>query len=183
MALSPGTVVRKRLRGLRFKPGTFIWHPSYPVIPRGVSRDGVRQQLAIGNRSYLFALLGMLRPYKGIETLVEAFKRLPGGDLNLLLAGSPIDDNYAANLRRVAAGDARIRLVSRHLSEIELSNYLTAADLVVLPFHNYLHSGSMIHAISNQRPSWRATKVINGIPTRTISLRRMDTRAATAIRI
>jgi hypothetical protein len=124
MALSPGTVVRKRLRGLRFKPGTFIWHPSYPVIPRGVSRDGVRQQLAIGNRSYLFALLGMLR-----------------------------------------------------------SNYLTAADLVVLPFHNYLHSGSMIHAISNQRPSWRATKVINGIPTRTISLRRMDTRAATAIRI
>lgn len=154
LTLSPATIepVRRGLPGLRDKPGHSVWIPATPQVDPDPSRSQVRAELGLSEKTHLFAFLGLLRPYKGIETLIEAFRRIPEGDNELLIAGAPNDEAYAAMLSDMAAAHPRIHLVFRHLSDAEYDGYQAASDVVVLPYHRYLHSSAMVHAVSSHTP-------------------------------
>ena len=66
-------------------------------LPRHVhtaARRGDRLGLAGGD--FVFLALGQIRPYKGLDELIAAFRCLPGAHLRLIIAGHPHDDAYAA---------------------------------------------------------------------------------------
>jgi starch synthase len=71
---------------------------------------------------------GLLRPYKGIETLVEAWRGIEGAQL--WIVGRPMMD--LAPLRS-AAPDG-VRFVSRFVSRAEEAALFERADIVVLPY-------------------------------------------------
>ena len=74
----------------------------------------------------LFA--GLLRPYKGLDTLLHAWRRVTGAEL--WIAGRPMMD--LAPLRALS-GDG-VRWVPRFVSDGELASLLERADIVVLPY-------------------------------------------------
>jgi glycosyltransferase involved in cell wall biosynthesis len=92
---------------------------------------------------------GLLRPYKGIEVLLEAFRRVRGAEL--WIVGNPRMD--VAPLRELAAAAAgRVRFVTRFVAEAEIPAIFRRADLVVLPYLDAEHSGVLYTGLAFGKP-------------------------------
>lgn len=115
----------------------------YPAPP---SRAEARRQLDIPADARVFLHFGMLRPYKGVERLLEVWPECTGEAI-LVVAGDPIDDAMRAALERLGK-HPRVRLHLRHLADDEVSVYFAAADVAVFPFERSLTSGSVALALS-----------------------------------
>jgi beta-1,4-mannosyltransferase len=154
MTLSPATVpiVQASIRPLRGKPFAAAWHPAYPRLPDLPNRSDCRRLLAVAPDQRLFIMPGLLRRYKGAEELVTAFSATAPAEARLLIAGKCDDDALAATLRDMASRDDRITLEIKRFSDEAFARLLVAADAVILPYRNYLHAGSIIHALSYARP-------------------------------
>ena len=79
--------------------------------------------------------LGRMAPEKGLHHLVAAFGHWPDPDARLLLAGEEsgvAGGGVAAELRRLAAGDNRIRFLGR-LDESEFGDFHASIDAFALP--------------------------------------------------
>jgi glycosyltransferase involved in cell wall biosynthesis len=103
-----------------------------------------------GRRVVLF--FGLLRPYKGIEVLIEAFAGTPD-DAVLLVVGMP--RMPLRPLERLAGelGIAdRVRFVPRFVSDPEVPAYFRRADLVALPYRAIEHSGVLFTALAFGSP-------------------------------
>jgi glycosyltransferase involved in cell wall biosynthesis len=78
--------------------------------------------------------LGQIEPLKGVDVAIEAIRSLePGLPIHLDVFG-PLDKNpsYAAQLRALAQGEARVRLLGAY-DRADLGEILTALDVVVVP--------------------------------------------------
>ncbi|WP_419815357.1 glycosyltransferase [Glacieibacterium sp.] len=147
MTLSPATVpvVRAAFPALAGKPFADAWHPAYTDIP--AVEAPVRDPAAIR-----YAFLGQVRPYKGVEELVTAFAANADPRHRLVIAGDAAPPEFAQRIAALGARDDRIDVELRRLSDAEMATAAAAADIIVLPFNNYLHSGSMLYALSCGRP-------------------------------
>jgi glycosyltransferase involved in cell wall biosynthesis len=92
---------------------------------------------------------GLLRPYKGTELLLEAFRRVGGAEL--WIVGNPRMD--VAPLRELAAAaPGRVRFVTRFVDEAEMPAIFRRADLVVLPYLDAEHSGVLYTGLAFGKP-------------------------------
>jgi len=116
---------------------------SYPLPPPGLetlpSRDEARATLGVPTDCRVALFLGLIRPYKGVDLLLEAIARLPAGsDWFLVVAGEPwgnLGDPLSQQVRRLGISD-RVRLEFGWVPEPEVPRLLAAADLVVLPYRS-----------------------------------------------
>jgi glycosyltransferase involved in cell wall biosynthesis len=95
---------------------------------------------------------GLLRPYKGIENLIEAYgqaKDTAGAEL--WIVGNPRMDVEPLR-RRAREGGGRVRFVARFVDEAEIPAIFRRADLVVLPYLDAEHSGVLYTALAFGRP-------------------------------
>jgi glycosyltransferase involved in cell wall biosynthesis len=97
-------------------------------------------------------MFGLLRPYKGIDVLLEAWRgtggQRPIEDAELWIAGLPKMD--LTELRRAAP--AGVRFDARFIDEQELPAYFERADLVVLPYRQADQSGVLFTALAFGKP-------------------------------
>lgn len=113
------------------------WFSSYPP-----------QEPTVGRLGYA----GLVRRYKNVVGLVTAFgearKRDPS--LTLLVAGKPSGDGLEAEIR-AAAGDG-VEFDFRFLGDPDLVRVVTSSELVVLPYRHMHNSGTVLLALSLDRP-------------------------------
>lgn len=95
---------------------------------------------------------GQIRPYKGVEALIAEFLETDRAGMSLRLVGRPSEDRTRVRLERAIAGDDRVRASFRHVEESELAREILEAELVVLPYRNLHNSGSLLLALSLDRP-------------------------------
>jgi glycosyltransferase involved in cell wall biosynthesis len=89
---------------------------------------------------------GLIRPYKGVDVLIEAFREVEGAELWVVgrPLGMPIGD-----LREQAGGiDATVRFVDRFVADTELAAYFRRADIVALPYRDAEQSGVLFTALA-----------------------------------
>ncbi len=92
---------------------------------------------------------GLLRPYKGLEVLLEAFARLEGAEL--WIVGNPRMD--VEPLRELAAAaPGRVRFVTRFVEDAEIPAIFRRADLVALPYLDAEHSGVLYTGLAFGKP-------------------------------
>jgi glycosyltransferase involved in cell wall biosynthesis len=89
---------------------------------------------------------GLLRPYKGLDVLLEAWRGIAGAEL--WVVGLPRMD--VAALR--AAAPTGVRFVERFVADEELPALFRRADLVVLPYREIDQSGVLFTALAFGRP-------------------------------
>jgi glycosyltransferase involved in cell wall biosynthesis len=140
----------RRLReelGLEPRRVRVIHHGAFDYLTR-LEREAPLPTELEGAESPVVLFFGLLRPYKGLEVLLEAFRRVDGAEL--WIVGSPRMD--VAPLRRAAHDSGRIRLVDRFVDEAEIPALFRRADLVVLPYLDAEHSGVLYTALAFGRP-------------------------------
>ena len=111
------------------------------LVPRGVNTDrfcprtvptlNLRHKLGSSGATTIATCVAQLLPVKGHPTLLEALSRAPG--VGLLLAGEPLDKNYAAFLKELSV-DLKINDRVRFLGGVrEVPELLAETDLFILP--------------------------------------------------
>ena len=92
---------------------------------------------------------GLVRPYKGTDVLLEAFRQVEGAELWVVgMPRMPMEELH--ELGRQAPG--RVRFVDRFVSDPEIPAFMRRADLVVLPYRNIEQSGVLYTALAFGRP-------------------------------
>jgi glycosyltransferase involved in cell wall biosynthesis len=114
-------------------------HPGAPVLPDALGRVEVPVVL----------FFGLLRPYKGLDVLLQAWHEVSGAEL--WIVGRPMMP--IGPLR--AAAPAGVRFVPRFVSDAELPAYFRRADVVVLPYsrtERFDQSGVLATALAFGKP-------------------------------
>ena len=98
--------------------------------------------------------VGLVRRYKGVESLVGAFAGTAGDhpQLTLRVGGKPSTAALAATIEGLAGGDPRIELNLRQLSDSELVDVVTSSELMVLPYRFMHNSAGALTVLSLGRP-------------------------------
>ena len=128
-----------------------VRHGSYVgSYPDTIDPIQARIDLGLDPEDEVILFLGQFRPYKGIETLVHAFRSLQSEHphARLVLAGKGNCDEILDNAGLNTQERARILTVNRFINEAELQIFFRAADFTVLPYHRILTSGSLLLSLS-----------------------------------
>jgi glycosyltransferase involved in cell wall biosynthesis len=121
--LAYGTRQARDLVGLGADPARTVIAPISAVVPDG---SGDRQRTHAGGQTrYLF--VGRLIETKGLEVLLDAFRRVEGGEL--WIAG---DGPLREAMESAAARDPRIRLLG-YVDSAALADVYGQVDVLVLP--------------------------------------------------
>lgn len=122
------------------------------VYPSNCSRREARERLAIKDDDFVFLFLGQMRPHKGIEDLVVAFRRIARGRDKLLLAGWAPQESYGRKVQEMAGGDSRITFFPQFVANEDVQFFMNASDVSVLPYRTMTTSGAAILSLSFGRP-------------------------------
>lgn len=135
------------------------------VIPHGnflfmrkkeISRDEARKLLKIPSDSKVAMHFGAIRPYKGLDTLISAFRcvRRFSDNALLLIAGKPMHVDFGIYKRQIEeaglAGSVLIR--DEYIPMEEIPPYFFAADVAVFPYKDIDTSGSLQLAYAFSKP-------------------------------
>jgi glycosyltransferase involved in cell wall biosynthesis len=113
-----------------------------------------------GGEGPVILFFGLLRPYKGLDTLLDAFRRLDGAEL--WIVGNPRMD--VEPLRRLGADGAsgRVRFLTRFVDDAEIPAIFRRADVVVLPYRDAEHSGVLYTGLAFGKPM--VLSAVGGFP-------------------
>ena len=125
------------------------------VFPNEVSRQEARKQLQLPEQAFVYLFFGNARVYKGIEQLIEAFRKVAEEDaLMVLMMRTSVNPQHVEEIEGMAAQDEHIRIfTSPYFANEDFQIYLNASDVAVLPFSEVLTSGSAIAALSFAKPA------------------------------
>lgn len=133
------------------------------VIPHGsftgvygppVLRSEARARLGLDQDRPVFLFFGMIKPYKGVENLLQVWKQAPHIHRRacLVIAGDARDPELAAAIQHSADQAPNVHLHMRFVPDKEVPVFFGAADFVILPFTRSLTSGTAILARGYRRP-------------------------------
>jgi glycosyltransferase involved in cell wall biosynthesis len=125
----------------------------------GLTSSEARRRLGIGPSEKTILFFGTITPYKGLEHLVAAFKRLlsEGRDYRLIIAGRP--KNGSEKYWQAVHQDLEQIDPRRMIQKIEFTPdeeteiYFKAADVLVLPYTQVFQSGVLFLGFSFGLPA------------------------------
>jgi len=139
---------------------TIIRHPINNAFPdTALTPSEAKEHLGLRDKEKAILFFGRIRPYKGIEYLLDAFRRLAGKrpEYRLILAGEPKkgSEEYRNEIERKVEREfepGRVILRIQFIPDTEMELYLKAADVLVLPYKEIFQSGVLFLAYSYGLP-------------------------------
>ena len=130
-------------------------HPMYETYGEAVGRQEARHRLGISRDEKIVLFFGLIRQYKGLDILLEAFgeEDLAHQYVKLLIAGEFYEDKtpYLQLIERKAMKD-RVILHDRFIANEEVRYYFCAADLVAQTYRHATNSGVTMVAYYYDKP-------------------------------
>ena len=120
-----------------------IPHGAFDHLTRQRSEAPLPPELAAVERPVVLCF-GVIRPYKGVDVLVEAFRQVE--DAELWVVGRPLEVSME-HLRRIAP-PGRVRFLDRYVSDAELPAFFRRAEVLVLPHRNVDVSGVLFAGLA-----------------------------------
>lgn len=121
-------------------------HPLYNHFGEKIDKISARKRLDIGLDKRTILFFGLIREYKGLDLLIEAFSNLDDS-YQLIIAGEPYGsfDKYESMIRNSPNG-RNIHSFTRYINDEEVPTFFSASDVCVLPYRSATQSG--VSAIS-----------------------------------
>ena len=122
-------------------PHRLLPHPAYDHFGAKPSREEACRQLGLDPARKTLLFFGLIREYKGLDILLDAFNSLDDS-YQLLIAGEPYGpfDRYQAQIDALPGKD-RVKAFPRYIPDSEVGTFFAAADLAVLPYRSATQSG------------------------------------------
>ena len=116
-------------------------HPLYSHFGEKPERAAACASLGVDPSRKVLLFFGLIREYKGLDILLEAFRDLPE-DYELLIAGEPYGsfDKYQALIDSLPSRE-RVHVFPEYIRDSEVKRYFGAADVTVLPYRSATQSG------------------------------------------
>jgi len=125
-------------------------------VKEGRAQETARREMGFGPEHKVVLLFGAIRPYKGVETalqaLVKVLQVVP--DARLLIAGKPWQpwDPYQQWVEALGIG-SYVKTDLRYIPSGEVHRFFEASDLVILPYQHFdAQSGVGATAVSFRKP-------------------------------
>lgn len=143
--------------GVRDSAITVIRHPINDAFPdTDLTPVEAKRRLGLQKHEKAILCFGRIKPYKGIENLLEAFQILAKQDASyrLIIAGEvdKRNEGYLGQIRRMIPAELereqRILLKAQFIPDDEMELYLKAADVMVLPYNEIFQSGVLFLSYS-----------------------------------
>lgn len=139
------------------------------VVPHGsnaiffdceqLSMEAARKEIGIPLDHRVILFFGLIKPYKGLEYLIEAFEEIKQrvGNVVLLIVGRIADDNddayqHYSQLLATLASDPRVKCITEYIPFGRVSQFFIAADIVALPHVKPSQSGVLLTALAAGKP-------------------------------
>lgn len=143
-----------------------IPHGNYNFIsdtPGPWQREKARQSFGFEERDCVVLFFGLIRAYKGIDTLIEACRIVrdrglaQGQRLKLLIAGRVFRDHWREGRYEQLIADAgladTVQSCLEHVSMRDIARFFNAADVVAVPYKRGSQSGVLRLAYSFGKPA------------------------------
>jgi glycosyltransferase involved in cell wall biosynthesis len=142
---------RGRLVSAGIDPGRVrvIPHGAFDYLTRQPDEVPLPDDLA-GVEGPVILFFGLIRPYKGVDVLLDAFQSLPGAEL--WIVGRPLGVSLDSMREMAERAPGPVRFVPRFVSDQELPAYFRRADVVVLPHRDAEQSGVLYAALAFGKP-------------------------------
>lgn len=125
-----------------------VAHPHYmDAYANAISREQARFDLGVEPDHIVYTLLGAIKPYKGLEDLLDAFDELAArepGRRQLFVAGMPDADGSVDDLLVRCELHPDVHVRPGRIPDVDMQRYLNAADVAVMPYRRSLNSGVLL---------------------------------------
>ena len=121
-------------------------HPSYNQFGEKIARKEAAAALGLDPTKKILLFFGLIRNYKGLDLLLQAFSNL-NKEFILLIAGEVYGDEITYTNLISKSKNKNIHFVNQFIDEQDVKLYFSVADLCVLPYKSATQSG--IKALAN----------------------------------
>jgi glycosyltransferase involved in cell wall biosynthesis len=130
-------------------------HPLYDNFGKAISKKNAIEYLSLDHNYKYMLFFGIIRKYKGLDILLEAFSdnRLQNQNLKLMVAGEFYEEEkpYHDLIDKYNLSESVI-LDTKFIADNEVVNYFCAADIIVQPYKNATQSGVTQIAYHFEKP-------------------------------
>jgi len=174
---------QKKLLGLI--PHARIWFCTHPIYQRFseqiISKDAARQQLGLPINKPVLLFFGIVRPYKGLELLIEAIAR-SDSSVHLVVAGE-FWENIELYRRQIndLGLNGRVVLFNKYIPNEEAHLVFCSADALVAPYVGGTQSGVAELALGYGLPIIVSDRIAPGITETNIPLQVVPAGDVTAL--
>ncbi|WP_166791743.1 glycosyltransferase [Cryobacterium frigoriphilum] len=141
---------------------TSVWISLNPIVPDAIKANSTiilhghyRDWFSSGivpTEPGRILFFGLVRPYKGVEELIQAFRAAERSLYSLRIVGRAESSQAAESVGKLVLETPRVTARLEYISDSELAEEVGQAELVVLPYRRMFNSGSAILALSLNRP-------------------------------
>jgi len=126
------------------KPRDFNPHPLFDNFGELIDKSTAKSKLNLDENTHYILFFGIIRDYKGLDLLLEAFKQFDYKQFNvkLLVAGEYYsnEEKYKQLIKDLKLEDEVI-VVNQFINDSDVKNYFCASDIIAQPYKNATQSG------------------------------------------
>lgn len=137
------------------KPKALCPHPLFDNFGDRVSRDEALRFLRLDQQKRYMLFFGIIRDYKGLDLLLQAFAdaRLQNDELRLIVAGEFYNNAAQYFQQEKELGlEGRVIWFQHFVPDSEVKYYFNAADIIVQPYKSATQSGVTQIAYHFEKP-------------------------------
>ena len=135
--------VGKKLKNSTNKEVLSLFHPINDGLPNKISKDEALSNLDLPSKIYIL-FIGLIRKYKGVESLIKAFHYASKEheNLRLIIAGEFYDDiNIYKRLIKRKDLENKVIIDNDFLKSSKIRDYICISDLIIQPYKKASQSG------------------------------------------
>ena len=135
--------VGKKLKNSTNKEVLSLFHPINDDLPNKISKDEALSNLDLPSKKYIL-FIGLIRKYKGVESLIKAFHYASKEheNLRLIIAGEFYDDiNIYKRLIKRKDLEDKVIIDNDFLKSSKIRDYICISDLIIQPYKKASQSG------------------------------------------
>lgn len=134
--------VNSELRAYTSVPSLFSPHPMFENFGERVNREVAAEALSLPSDTKYALFFGLIRDYKGLDTLLDAWARVRQEGHKLIIAGEfyTSREKYIEQIERLGIGEEVI-LHDHFIDDKDVANYFSISDFIALPYHTASQSG------------------------------------------